>query len=186
MSGGGDVDDELDAVIRLRLERRHEEHLAAAQQLAAQRPSSTLVRMEAAYALDRHGDEAGAIRHYDAAWRLGVPDELRRTFVVGYGSTLRNVGRAEEAVVLLTEEAARDPDYPPLAAFLALALHSAGHASAALATMLGCLLDVTQRHAGAVHPLDGYQRALGEYYRELIEREVEASTARATGRKPLP
>jgi len=180
MSRNDGIDEELDRVIRLRLDRRHDEHLAAALELAAQRSSSVLVRIEAAYALDRKGDEHAAIRHYDAAWQLGVPDDLRRTFVVGYGSTLRNVGRAEEAVVILTEEVARDPDYPPLAAFLALALHSSGHRSAALATMLGCLLDVTHKHAGAVHPLDGYQRALGDYYRELLDQD----TAESSGRKP--
>lgn len=182
MSASESIDAELDRVIRLRLDRRYDEHLAAAQELAAQRPSSVLVRIEAAYALDRDGDERAAIRHYDAAWQLGVPDDLRRTFVVGYGSTLRNVGRAEEAVVVLTEEVARDPAYPPLAAFLALALHSAGHRSAALATMLGCLLDVTHQHAGAVHPLDGYQRALGDYYRELIDESTAESTSRKPGR----
>jgi predicted Zn-dependent protease len=179
-SGSDESDGEFDRVTGLRLDRRHDEHLTAALDLAAQRPSVVRARIEAAYALDFHGDEAGAIHHYDAAWRMGVPQELRRRFVVGYGSTLRNVGRAEEAVVLLTEEAARDPDYPPLAAFLALALHSAGHASAALATMLGCLLDVTQQPAGAAHPLDGYQRALGDYYRELLDQ----STNQVAGRKP--
>lgn len=145
--------------------------LAAALAAAAARPSDVRARIDAAYALDRGGDERGAIRHYDAAWQLGVPDELRRRFVVGYGSTLRNVGRVDEAVVLLTEEVARDPEYPPLAAFLALALHSSGHGPAALATMLGCLLDVSER-AGQGNPLDGYQRALGEYYRELIDEST--------------
>jgi predicted Zn-dependent protease len=184
MSRSDGDDDELDRLIRLRLDRRHDEHLAAALELAARRPSSVRVRIEAAYALDRNGDEPAAIRHYDAAWQLGVPDELRRAFVVGYGSTLRNVGRAEEAVVVLTEEIARDPDYPPLAAFLALALHSSGHRSAALATMLGCLLDVTRKHAGAVHPLDGYQRALSDYTRELLDEDTAQGTADSMGRKP--
>ena len=97
--------------------------------------------------------------------------DRRRRFVVGYGSTLRNVGRSDEAIVLLTEEVSRDPGYPALSAFLALALHSAGHRGAALATMLGCLLDVADRDSGD-NPLDGYQRALGDYYRELIDESA--------------
>ncbi len=149
-----------------------DERLTAALEAAAAQPSDVRARVEAAFALDRCGDEHGAIRHYDAAWQLGVPAELRRRFVVGYGSTLRNVGRVDEAVVLLTEEVAGDPDYPPFSAFLALALHSSGHGAAALATMLGCLLDVSGRAGGAAHPLDGYQRALGEYYRALIDESA--------------
>jgi predicted Zn-dependent protease len=160
----------LEELAALKSAGEDEAHLAAALTLASRFPSQPLARIEAAYALDRQGDEHGAIRHYDAAWELGVPDDRRRRFVVGYGSTLRNVGRTDEAIVLLTEEVSRDPEYPALAAFLALALHSAGHRAAALATMLGCLLDVADRKSGdSGHPLDGYQRALGDYYRELID-----------------
>jgi len=122
-------------------------------------------RIAAAYAADRAGDERGAIGHYDAAWALGVPADLRRSFLVGYGSTLRNVGRADDAVALLTEAIGEDPSYPALHAFLALALLDAGHPRAALAAMLGLALDLDAPHG----TLDGYQRALGDYHRELLE-----------------
>ena len=142
----------------LRQRGDHQDHLPAALALAARAPSDVEARIEAAFGLDRAGDEAAAVRHYDAAWQLGVPEPLRRRFVVGYGSTLRNVGRADEAVVLLTEELARDPGYA---------------AYTALATMLGCVLDLAERATGhpdaAGHPLDGFERALGEYYQELLQ-----------------
>ena len=123
-------------------------------------------RIARAFACDRDGDERAAVVHYDAAWRLGVPDDVRARFLVGYGSTLRNVGRAEEAVAILAEAALEHPDYPALQAFLALALHAAGHPTAALATMLAVVLDLAGPQGG---PLDGYQRALGEYQRELLD-----------------
>jgi len=119
----------------------------------------------AAYAHDRAGDEHAAIKFYDAAYQAGVPDDKRRRFLVGYGSTLRNVGRAEEAVAILAQAAADDPGYPAYAAFLALALADAGHAKAALATMLGCALDAARSDA-----FDGYERALTEYHRELLDK----------------
>ncbi len=117
----------------------------------------------AAYAHDTEGREREAIKHYDRAYQLGVPAVLRRRFLVGYGSTLRNVGRSEEAIVLLAEAAAADPGYPAYSAFLALALMSGGHPRAALAAMLGCALD-------AVPPTmwDGYDRALTGYQQELL------------------
>ncbi|HEY5926212.1 MAG TPA: tetratricopeptide repeat protein [Kofleriaceae bacterium] len=118
-----------------------------------------------AYAHDREGDEHGAIKFYDAAYRLGVPDEKRRRFLVGYGSTLRNVGRSEEAVAILGQAIADDPGYPAYVPFLALALADAGHPKAALATMLGAVLDVARPDA-----LDGFERALGEYHQELLDK----------------
>lgn len=120
--------------------------------------------LDAAYALDRAGDERGAVVHYDAAYALGVPADAEQKFLVGYGSTLRNVGRADEAVAILAAAVEKYPDYPALAAFLALALADAGHPRPALATMLGVVLDV---HAGR---LDGFDRALAEYQRELLDK----------------
>jgi tetratricopeptide (TPR) repeat protein len=118
----------------------------------------------AAYACDRDGREREAIRYYDEAYRLGVPAGQRKRFLVGYGSTLRNVGRVDDAVGVLARAVVDDPDYPPFAAFLALALLDAGHPKAALATMLSCTLDVAPPGA-----FDGYERALGEYHALLLE-----------------
>ncbi|HUS31527.1 MAG TPA: tetratricopeptide repeat protein [Kofleriaceae bacterium] len=121
-----------------------------------------------AYEHDREGREKEAVKFYDEAWRAGVPEPQRKRFLVGYASTLRNVGRAEEAVAILGEAVAAYPDYPALVAFLALALADAGHPKAALATMLGCALDVAKPAI-----FDGYERALSEYHRLLLD---EAAT----------
>jgi tetratricopeptide (TPR) repeat protein len=116
-----------------------------------------------AYAYDRNGDEHAAIRCYDEANARGVPSDERRRFTIGYGSTLRNVGRADDAVAVLARAIADDPDYPAFAPFLALALADAGHPRAALATMLGCVLDIASPGT-----LGGYERALGEYHKALL------------------
>jgi tetratricopeptide (TPR) repeat protein len=117
---------------------------------------------EQAYALDREGREHEAIRYYDQAYAEGVPEPERRRFTVGYGSTLRNVGRTDDAVAVLARAVADDPGYAPFHAFLALALLSAGQPRAAVAAMLGCALDV------APAAFADYARALGEYHRELL------------------
>jgi tetratricopeptide (TPR) repeat protein len=120
--------------------------------------------LERAFALDREGREREALAYYERARELGVPGDLKRRFYVGYGSTLRNVGRADDAVGVLGEALADDPNYPPFAAFLALALLSAGHSRAALAAMLGCALDVAVPGS-----FDSFERALGHYHQELLE-----------------
>ena len=147
----------------LRIAGHHDEHLVAARALAAEAPADVLAQIEAAYGHDHAGEEAVAIRHYEEAFRLGVPDAERRRFLVGFGSTLRNVGRADDAVGILGQAVADDPGYPALAGFLALALLDAGHPRAALATMLGCALDAARPGV-----FDGYDRALTAYHGELL------------------
>lgn len=154
--------DEITRVRQLRASKRHAEHLAAACALAEAMPDDAEARLEAAYGLDRAGEERRAFVHYEAVHRLGVPAHEHRHFTVGYGSTLRNIGRHDEAVAVFARAVADDPDYPPFAAFLALALHTAGRSQDALATLLRCALDAARPDA-----FDGYERALAEYQRAL-------------------
>jgi tetratricopeptide (TPR) repeat protein len=116
-----------------------------------------------AYRHDRDGRERDAIGYYDRAYQLGVPEGERRRFLVGYGSTLRNVKRLDDAIGVLGQAVIDDPGYPAFAAFLALALLDAGHPREAMAAMLGCALDVARPGV-----LDGYERALAEYHQALL------------------
>jgi predicted Zn-dependent protease len=161
----------IDDVRALRLAKRDDEHVRAAREYVAEHPDDVHAQIEAAYGHDRTGDERTAIIHYDEAYRLGVPEDMRRRFLVGFGSTLRNVGRAEDAVNVLAQALEHDPQYPAFAAFLALALADLGHPKAALATLLGCTLDVARDGA-----FDGYERALAEYHRELLENTVSSTS----------
>jgi tetratricopeptide (TPR) repeat protein len=131
---------------------------------ARQAPDDVDAQLAAAYACDGAGDEHRALGYYERARELGVPAPARRQFTVGYGSTLRNVGRADDAVAVLGEASAADPGYAPYRAFLALALMSAGHPRAAVAALLGVALEVAPPGV-----FDGFERALGAYYRALID-----------------
>ncbi|MEP6863163.1 MAG: tetratricopeptide repeat protein [Deltaproteobacteria bacterium] len=153
----------LAEVRALRAAGKHDEHLAAARALVAAEPSNVEAQLEAAYAHDRADREREAITYYDAAYRLGVPASERRGFYVGFGSTLRNLGRADESVAVLAQAIADEPDYAPFHAFLALSLFSSGHPREALAAMLGVALEAAKPGA-----FDRYERALGEYHRELL------------------
>ncbi len=90
-----------------------------------------------------------------------MPAEQRRDFLVGYGSTLRNVGRLERSAEVLRAALREFPDFAPLFAFLALTLHDAGRHREALAA---CLTAVVQAEATG---LGGYDRALRSY-RDLL------------------
>lgn len=130
---------------------------------ARARPNDVAAQITAAYVCDRAGDETQAVQFYDAAWRLGVPSAARAEFIVGYGSTLRNVGRTDEAIALLTAYLQVEPENHAARCFLGLALHAAGRHAFALAELLEIILALDQ----ASPTVTRYRRALSEYRDEL-------------------
>ncbi len=152
---------ELEAIAALRSAGDHDASHRRAVALADQHRDAVRVQAVAAYACDRLGREQDAVGYYTRAWELGGPTDERAGFLLGYGSTLRNVGRHDDAVGVLGQAVLEYPEHAALRAFLALALHSLGHHALALATMLEAGLAV------APTAFDPYRRALDEYLREL-------------------
>jgi predicted Zn-dependent protease len=112
--------------------------------------------------LDAADREAEAAPLYEQAFAAGLAgDDLRRG-LVQYGSTLRNLGRCDDAVAALHRGAAEFPDSPSVQVFLALALTSAGQAEEAVRTLITLALDQI-----GDDDLQYYQRALREYVAAL-------------------
>ena len=105
---------------------------------------------------DSAGRADGAIPLYEQALEAGLPDAERRRALLQLGSSLRNVGRIDESVALLEAARLEYPDFRPLRAFLALALHSAGRSQEALAELLNVIADEGD-----------YERSLRGYASEL-------------------
>ena len=105
---------------------------------------------------DTEGRPREAIPLYEQALAAGLSGETRARCLLQLGSSLRNVDRIDEAVTLL--HAARDefPEFRPLRAFLALALHSAGRDNDALRELLEAIADEGQ-----------YERSLRAYASDL-------------------
>ncbi len=125
-------------------------------------PQNVELAIQAAYACDRAGLEEDAIVFYDRAWQLGVPAEQKRHFLVGYGSTLRNVGRVDESIRVLSSALGEDAQYAPLNAFLAISLHDAGRFRESMAAALTALAD-----ASGGDGIDGFERAIRHYATEF-------------------
>lgn len=151
----------VDAVWADADELSDDEVLTAIDALVAERPPGDPEGLfEAAGARDYAGREAEAEPRYREALDAGLPDPLRSRAIIQLASTLRNLGRAEEAADLLRAEFADAPDHPladAAAAFQALALFDAGAPRAALATALRAL---------APH-LPAYSRSIEFYADEL-------------------
>ena len=112
--------------------------------------------LERAYALDSAGDEHGAIVEYERALEAGIPDDMLAKTLLGYGSTLRNVGRNDDSVRVLEDAVRRFPEHQALPVFLAFSLWTAGRRGEALAILARRLGDGS-----------GYERSIGEYSAEI-------------------
>ncbi len=139
-----------------------EEFLALVEKLAAELPEgSAVAAFERACALDSHGHSDLAVPLYERALGIGLTGERRRRAVIQMASSLRNLGRAEESVALLTAELDEVPDEldDAVRTVLALALTDVGREREAVSIAVAALA----RH------LPRYQRSMANYARLLVE-----------------
>ncbi|MET8689669.1 tetratricopeptide repeat protein [Streptomyces sp. NPDC004732] len=142
-------------------EDRAGEFRAVIDGLAGELPEGHPVGLfERASAFDSTGHSDRAVPLYQEALERGLDGYRRRRTAVQLASSLRNVGRAEEGVALLTAELERGEGEleDALRACLALCLANLGREREGLALVLGAL---------APH-LPRYQRSMAHYARELV------------------
>lgn len=131
--------------------------------LARTAPHPAIGAFELDGAFDSGGDEAEADVHYTAATMAGldiVNSGRAAQMVVQHASTLRNIGRINEAIAMLRDA----PDHPTTGAapkvFLALALHSAGRPDEALRVAIEAVEPTLPRYNRSV---SAYDKALTEH-----------------------
>jgi len=130
--------------------------------LLDERPESADAMFAYASALDFAGLEPDAAPEYERAFAAGLSGENLRQGLIQYGSTLRNLNRFDEAVSALRKADAQFPGNASVAAFLPLALTSAGRANEAVANLLTLALDRID-----AAELQRYSRALKAYAADI-------------------
>jgi hypothetical protein len=142
-------------------EMAEDEFLAQMDALAAGLPEPGIAAFERAAARDSTGHSDQAVPLYREALDHGLDGIRRRRAMIQMASSLRNLGRPEESVELLSAERERGSDEldDAVTAFLALALIDTGREREAAALALDAL---------APH-LPRYQRSLANYAREIAE-----------------
>ena len=111
---------------------------------------------------DSAGREEQAIPHYERALALGLREDLVPGALLQLGSSLRNVGRNDEALALFDDAVARFPDHAALRLFRAFALATAGRDREALVDVL----ELARTRIDAPD-IDRYRRSLESYTRAL-------------------
>lgn len=103
--------------------------------------------------------EAEACAEYERALELGLDDARHAQLAVQYGSTLRNLGRIDEATTVSSAAPTHESTGSAPRVVLALALHSAGRKDEALRVAIEAQIDALPR----------YQRSMRNYAAELTD-----------------
>ncbi|MCI2959286.1 tetratricopeptide repeat protein [Agromyces atrinae] len=141
--------------------------VAAMRVLAASCPASDgRAAFELAGMYDSMGFEAEAGAEYERALELGLDDARHAQLAVQYGSTLRNLGRLDEAIAVLSAAPSHESTGSAPRVVLALALHSAGRADEALRVAIEAQIDALPR----------YQRSMRNYAAALTESSSTSGT----------
>lgn len=131
--------------------------------LAASWPDDAEVAYQTAWAHDVLGLEAEAVPFYERALAgEGLSTEDRRGAHLGYASTLRTLGRYQEAVAAFRRGLAEFPGDNALRTFSAMALYNVGEHHEAVRTLLETLA-VTTSDAD----IQRYRPAIEHYARDL-------------------
>ncbi len=108
---------------------------------------------------DSMGFEAEAGAEYERALKLGLDDARHAQLAVQYGSTLRNLGRLDEAIAVLQAAPVHESTGSAPRLVLALALHSAGRKDEALQVAIDAQIESLPR----------YQRSMRNYAAALTD-----------------
>ena len=137
-----------------------DEGVTAMRSLARECPATDgRAAFELAGMYDSMGFEAEAGEEYERALELGLDDARHAQLAVQYGSTLRNLGRLDEAISVLQSAPVHESTGSAPRVVLALALHSAGRKDEALRVAIEAQIEALPR----------YQRSMRDYAAALTE-----------------
>ena len=160
MSAG--ADDRLAQAASLREAGKLEQALPLLVELRRELPDDPQVAIQTAWAHDSLGLEEEAVPHYEAALAAGLPDDQARGAYLGFGSTLRTLGRDAEAEQVFREGIERFPDFLPLRVFNAMLDYNLGRSRDAVCALIDVLLKATDDPT-----ILRYRRSLGGYAEDL-------------------
>ncbi|MEY9858765.1 putative Zn-dependent protease [Catenulispora sp. GAS73] len=131
--------------------------------LSAEFPADAEVAYQTAWVHDVLGLEVEAVPFYERALAgQGLSGDDKRGALLGYGSTLRGLGRYPEAVEVFRRGIVEFPEDNALRTFCAMALYNVGEHHDAMRTLLE-VLAATSSDPG----IQRYRRAIEHYATDL-------------------
>ncbi len=158
----GPREEQIREAILLRDSGDTEEALSRLKELHARAPEDPVLNLQMAWTHDRMGSEREAVPYYEAALAGDLDERDALDARLGLGSTLRALGRYEEAVAIMDRAMQQHGSDSALRVFHALALYNSGNAKEACENLLDLLIDTT-----ADERIKAYRPALQEYAEDL-------------------
>lgn len=156
------IDDQVSQAVRLREQGSDEEARAMLLEIVTDNPEHAVANLQCAWVHDKLGLEAEAVPFYERAISLGLESDDLHPALLGLGSTLRALGRYQEALRVLDRAVTEFPEDRALAVFRAMAQYNNGQAKEACETLLTQLVETT-----GDPQITSYRAALESYAEDL-------------------
>lgn len=121
-----------------------------------------IAHLHMAWSYDNEGKEQNAVHHYELALLGTLPKSDRFDAMFGLASTLRCLGKYDQALDYFKQTIAEYPDAVEVKPFYAMCLYNLGRAHEAVSILLKLLLSTTD--SGEIRQ---YQRAISLYAEDL-------------------
>ncbi|MDM5292587.1 tetratricopeptide repeat protein [Peribacillus simplex] len=132
--------------------------------LAKQNPEDAVIQYQCAWSLDILGLEVKAVPHYEAALKLGLPDEDAKGAYLGLGSTYRTIGEYEKSKRTLEAGLAKFPEDRALLVFRAMSFYNLGRHDLAMESLLKIIAETSKDRE-----IQSYAKAI-EFYSDKLDK----------------
>jgi tetratricopeptide (TPR) repeat protein len=126
----------LTRAIQLRAEKRFDESKSVLNELLILAPDDASYNYHMAWLHDNLGLEEQAILYYEKALNGELSSEEKQGALLGFGSTLRCLGKFDRSVEIFNEAIANYPENASFKVFLALSQFELGHTKVAFSGVL--------------------------------------------------
>lgn len=152
--------------IKLREEGKLEESNVMLIKLVGEFPNDAMINYQCAWSFDVLEKEVEAIRYYENAIDLGLPDADLKEAYLGLGSTYRSIGEYDKSKEVF-EDAITKFDDNSLKVFYAMTLYNLEKHSSSMEILLRMIAEVSEDES-----IRGYSKAI-EFYSDKLDRNFK-------------
>ncbi|TVX81869.1 tetratricopeptide repeat protein [Peribacillus simplex] len=154
----------LEMALSLRGKKEFEKSNRLLMDLAKQNPMDAVIQYQCAWSLDILGHEVKAVPYYEAALKLGLPEEDAKGAHLGLGSTYRTIGEYEKSRQTLESGLAKFPEDKALLVFRAMAFYNLGIHDLAMESLLKIIAETSKDRE-----IQSYAKAI-EFYSDKLDK----------------
>ncbi|WP_430180691.1 tetratricopeptide repeat protein [Peribacillus simplex] len=156
--------DNLEMALSLRHQKEFVKSNRLLMNLAKENLNDAVIQYQCAWSLDILGLEVKAVPHYEAALKLGLPDEDAKGAFLGLGSTYRTIGEYEKSKRTLEAGLARFPEDKALLVFRAMSFYNLGQHDLAMESLLKIIAETSKDRE-----IQSYAKAI-EFYSDKLDK----------------